>query len=439
MHLLAPTDGDAADRSSSPCPSAVRPLARPSASIRRGGSRPRQSPSQKTRCPPHPAGTGHPGPALTVGFLTLFVAILTQHRADAGISEGVKRAMETNATHLSPITVSWVEQRGCEGSREEVRARIREENNRFFEPSYFAFRHDAAKWYASNRSNSWAKDLGSMNSHAEWSFDGENLYNGTGMDRKGLPILSIEPIVNLREGMRGATYVDPAYFLNAGFRFPVAPEEFGQNPKPLVLYEIAGGAREGTSREVDLEGTRCLLVELIMAGNDRHLFFLDPAIEYTVRRREHRTAEGNLSLVVENRDFKALKSGLRLPRSSRVEYYEWNGQRSAKPLFWIDFNATELHDDPIPIDRFRLDYSSRPGSMVKVTGQDKAQSSVQRNGRFYQVPARREHLEAAVRHAEGDGTHPYAIGRTTIAVAVALVPPTTAILWFALRRRNRSR
>jgi hypothetical protein len=367
------------------------------------------------------------------GVLTLLVTLWPQHRAEARISDEVKRAMEANAAQLSPITVSWVEKRDCEGSRDGVRARIRAvDDKQFFDPSYYTYRHDRGKWYVGRRSTFWSTDNGFASD--EWAFDGENLYCGSGRDAPWAPILEIKPLAKMRKEIPDDRFVEPAYFLSAGFHFPFTPRKFGQGPTPLLLDEIADGARERPTREADVEGSKCLVVELIM-GSDQHLFFLDPAIRYAVRRREHRNGKGELTLTVSNRDFKALKSGLSLPRFSRVEYYEWNGQRSAKPLFWMDFKTSALHDDPIPIDRFQLDYSTHPGTLVADYARPEAQSAPDKRV-IYQMPARRDDLEAAIRHAISGGTRPYAFRRTTIAIALALLPLVVLIVWYALTKRN---
>jgi hypothetical protein len=436
MQALVPTVAGSAERSRSTRRSAfTRPLAWPSASNQREGDQPDRTPSRRIGCRSYPARTWRSPAALMGGVLTIFVTLWPQHRAEARISDEVKRAMEANAAQLSPITVWWVAKRDCEGSRDEVRARIREEDKQFFEPSYDTYRHDRGKWYGGRRSTFWSKDNGFAGD--EWAFDGENLYAGSGRDIKVAywdPRLDILPLAKARAEGPESRFVEPAYFLNAGFRFPCTPKEFGRSPTPLLLDEIAGGARERPTWEADVEGSKCLVVELIM-GSDQHLFFLDPAIRYAVRRRDHRNGKGELTRTVINRDFQALKSGLRLPRSSRVEYYEWNGQRSAKPLFWMDFKTSELHDDPIPIDRFRLDYGTHPGTLVADYARPEAQAAPDKRV-VYQIPARRDDLEAVIRQVVTGGTRPYAFRRTTIAVALALLPLIAAILWSVLSKRS---
>jgi hypothetical protein len=353
------------------------------------------------------------------GVLTLLVTLWPQHRAEARISDEVKRAMETNATQLSPITVLWVEKRDCAGSRAELRARIRVEDQQFFDPSDHTYRHDRGKWYVGKRSPLWSHDQSYASN--EWTFDGENLYAGRGRGTSWEPRLDILPLAKARAEKPEHRWIsEPAYFLNAGFRFPFTAKEFGQSPTPILLDEIAGGARERPTREADVEGSKCLVVELIM-GTDQHLFFLDPAIRYAVRRREHRNGRGELTLTVSNRDFKALKSGLRLPQFSRVEYYEWNGQRSVKPLFWID--------------RFRLDYTTHPGTLVADYARPEAQSAPEKRIVYF-MPARRDDLEAAIRQAVTGGTRPYAFWRTTIVTALALLPLVGVIVWYALTKRK---
>lgn len=240
----------------------------------------------------------------------------------------------------------------------------------------------------------------------ETAIDKTNYYNGTGEEppqmasgKEPKVILSIEPIDLARSKLRGARLVRPEYFHEAGFFLPSKPEEQGRRQASLVLTRLdAEGDRLVAVEQAEIDGTSCLLVAT-EAKDRRYRFYLDPKLNFAVRRREELSSDGRLLVQSDGSDFKRDGSSETwLPRHHLVTYYRWpvNGQAiDSKPLVHITFDVKELNHDPIPLETFQIKYR-KAGTYIADATLPEAKALP--SGKVsYRIPANPAQLDAAIK------------------------------------------
>jgi hypothetical protein len=364
-------------------------------------------------------GTRRVSERLTV-LVCAFVAGLLSIPLSAGAQDGqlpakIGEALEANVRSLSPITVAWRRTRASDLPAERLLPMLKRQATEldFMAPIVSRFQWQGGKFRLLDTSHlpqlkkvgkKWEVDpsrpLAEMKQ--EISFDGQAAYNGQRASQP--PMVRIDPIERFATDMGDVDLTRQHYLHEAGYVLPSKASEVRDKrpPRSTLLDLIAGGAKVVRVGQEAIDGATSSTVE-VQRGDQRVRFYLDPAMNYAVRRREERSKSGELTVVAHGSEFTKLpRSGLWLPRRIEVT---WNRRPEAptlvRPRLLIEtYTVSELSDDPIPDSQFVLNYDEA-GSFIsdsRISGADKEEG-----GRItYQQPANPADLEEVIAAAKGD-------------------------------------
>lgn len=319
------------------------------------------------------------------------------------LPDQVVHALQDNAAAVNHLTVSWKEVRssrlGLDGLLEFIE---RPDSKAFFHPIYREVVYQEGTLCYNTRYTQWiAGEFIEVNS--DCTFDGELLYVGDNTD--------IIPSVAIHDREFLATHYPETfvyyadYIEAAGFKAYNQYRTIHRQVESDLLHLIGEGAQAKTRPDSVTNGVPCLMVETTMP--DRHdVFWLDPAMQYAVRRHEKYNEQQALLQVTENDRFVELPSPrVWMPQASRVDDYTWPtvpDRIEAEPIMSNDLVVNELSQKTWTPDRFVIDYT-RPGTFVLDSRQEAAEKpgSALRDGMYaYRVEVTPEDLALAVAAAK---------------------------------------
>lgn len=347
---------------------------------------------------------------LLAGYLIAFGAFRPALcRAETDLAEEIRQALQHNATALSPITVSWERRYSSTLPAEEVLERTGYYDDRsFFEPFRVRYIRQGEKFHLFRTYRRPTID-GIDVSDAETTFDGECMYDGSGVERMvaaGIyPLLTVMPLDRLIEREPDRRIIEIEYLAEAGFWLSRMVADFRQPPKSLVLHLIEQGARVEEVSEEPLGKSPCVVVALKTDEMD-YRFHLDPALGHAVRRRQEKWG-GKLAVVAENSDFVKLPDPeIWLPKKIHSTFHGWPDyptQVTSRPLFFMDITVDELHQRPVSDEQFVLDY--RAGGSYVADGRLPGSEQHSSGAISYRVPADPEDLDEAIEAAVEGGDY----------------------------------
>jgi hypothetical protein len=359
-----------------------------------------------------------PATLVVWAFVAGLWGVPTLARAQEGqFPDKIREALEANVKSLSPLTLTWERTRASDLPVARLLPTLKRQPTEldFMTPVKTRFRWQGGQFlllYTTSRpqvkevGGNWVLDpdrpLAEMKQ--EISFDGEAIYNGN--PNPDQPVITIDKIERTASIMANVAMTRQDYLREAGYILPDFPPELRdkQPPRSALLGLIGGGAKVIRVGQEPIDGAPMATVEL-QSGDQQIRFYLDPAMNYAIRRREARLKSGELAQLSNCTEFTRLaRSGLWLPKRIEVT---WNWRPEAptlvKPrLLTETYKVSELSDDPIPESEFVLKYE-KPGSLIadsRLGGAEKAPG-----GRIsYQQPAEPSDLEDVIASASGKYT-----------------------------------
>jgi hypothetical protein len=374
------------------------------------------------------------GSSLLAASLWVIAGDLPRSTA-AEIPEPVRQALESNAKALNPITITWKLKRSSDLPARRAESLIGA-TGIFFQPREGRLMWDNGKFYSYL-----GIELGPPPSDkmvVEITFDGGDRYCVTKSGGKGPPVALKDPLSELVANDQDISFVDKAFLLQVGFRIPDQVKEYEakQPAKSLPLYLVEHGARvvEVGSEEVD--GVKCMALAL-RADKREIRFALDPAKGYAVRRYTEWTRPGALASRAVCSDFTQLpNSALWIPRKVEVEWHIWPPalvQPVKEAVFREAFQILELNNEPIPTDRFVLNFD-KPGTYVGDSSIKGPEGSDFRIG--YRVPANPADLDEVIKAATTPRYQPKLRFKTAFFLGNALVIlVVVGLAWWRLRTK----
>jgi hypothetical protein len=371
-------------------------------------------------------------------------------RAQDELPGQVRQALEQNGRALSPLTVTWRQERASDFPEAKVLSvmGLPATARDFLAPEKVRFQWQDGKFY----SYTWAPtvqvgqdgkaltDKPPLVQELERSFDGRAWYNGNPNQIEGKvsgkPMIMIDTAEKLIKDDRAGRLYQANYLSYAGFDMPVSVQDLQSRPPQVVLLmDLDRGGRLGRVRTEDREGAAQLVAELVKDGR-RQEFTFDPAMNYALRRRIIFDAAGAAQESTECRDFVCLSGPDHwLPRVIETAYY-FPATGPKQPLFRQTIRVLEIDNKPIPPEQFVLVYR-KPGSYVAdatlpgATGRE--------GGRIgYTVPTDPADLDRVIREAT-EGPQPYPWTRVILCVnGVLLGGFAVVLLWRFLARRSKT-
>lgn len=354
------------------------------------------------------------------------------------LSVAVERALAENARAIDPLSLTWKMSRTSDWKADDLAPMIGDPiMNGLYIPEEVRFKCQGGKVFAyvthlgcvveagrdpNGEMMNYRTDL-KMKYTYELSCDDALFYSGNGIEtaksQRQNPALHIRRLTMLAAEKADMQLINPGYVHEAGFWLPCTAQDFldaDNQPQAHILWLLAHGAVLEKVHQQTIDGVSCLVVEL--RGSDRlaksirhkvdpmnrnkclYVFYLDPALNYSVRRREERSQTGTLGILVECDDFVQLKKGkFWLPRQCAVAYHtDWLLKRqnrfTDKPLVVERYSLTTFNQDPIPDEQFVLNYDKEAGSHIKTNALPSVEKSVS-----YQVPANPRELDDVIRRA----------------------------------------
>lgn len=341
--------------------------------------------------------------------LALCVGVEALSAQEAILPEEIREALVWNAQYLSPITVSSTQQYRTSLPLEET-----VENLKILNPPadiFFAKQSRRVIWQ-DGKIYSWNKKevSGPRGFETESSFDGQIFYLGQPQrvyeDGTSQPTLSKDLVSWLAETEPEVKYMKTEYHDAIGLLLPTRMKDLQANKggsEILLLLEMGG--RLSVIEDVKLDGRRTTRVELVAENPERrdaerldlverekllrsgknteefirqelavlkqmqelpetrvYVFYLDPQMQYAVRRREERYEDGTLLLQVNNNEFEQLQGRkVWLPKKCTLDYYTWpgiTGTYSKNPILSRVIEVSEFGLNPVPDKQFVLDYKT---------------------------------------------------------------------------------
>lgn len=375
--------------------------------------------------------------ALFLGLLLTGCVTCRAFGAEVAIPGEIEAALRGAAGSLEPITLTWSRMRQTSRPIEEVCSIVHispafAEQSGFFssERVKYLWKEGKAYCFVNNSGRNRRDGNGErwdpmMEWEQEISFDGTKYYNGDGTEgavarheSPNLRIWTMGKFAVRKDAQK--TLMFPRYFHEAGFKLPQSIAEFsvsgGPRAKSSLLWLVECGARISSVAETTLDGRKVGRIELdgstrlaaalnykddVMNREQcKYVFYLDPSLNFAVRRREELSKSGKSGVICECRDFVRLAEGSTwIPQACRVDYYTHAVLKDADrffdtPLYTDVFTVLEVSKAAIPDERFVLNYDHVPGSLVMDDSLPGA-GHLDR-GVLYRVPASPDQLEPAI-------------------------------------------
>lgn len=280
------------------------------------------------------------------GLLIGFVAVVPRSARAEELPADVRDALESNAAAMLPLEASLTLQRTSPLSLPDLLTLLEQPRaTKLLTPQEFGFAIQGQKLHYREQYKGGKKwEL------RELAFDTDCFFESLGTT---MHITEAEKRIKKSQGARvfGLDYLDAA-----GIFVPNSPPTIGQPPKSLLLHLLAdGGTVEGTSNET-VQSMPCLRID--MTHRDRQLrFFLDPGLNYAVRRQEEWSGPQHVSTTVCDR-FQKLKPPLQLPMLCRVDFFSYMSHSlpdARQPVVTETMTVTKLDQSPLPESTFVIE------------------------------------------------------------------------------------
>jgi len=335
----------------------------------------------------------------------------------AEVSEDVRQRLNENALQLSPLHVAWVLQIVLNDNNPAWLTVPAPINAGVREPQEVDFFLDAGKFRFSE-----IKTKGGVNADGKptqrtqrvgknVAFDGDRVYQSgvrTVGSKDGIQSVSIRSAATMAAKMPDSPMLLYNYLEFAGFWLP---NRCAQLTTPAVRSAVLQALSDGRLLDKDeqLSGGENLQVLTIAVKNLIYKYYLDPRLNFAVRRSETRTAKGDLIHLVELSDFRKLSntSDLFLPWKCDVVIYQldsWPPIPASKPLGELKFVVKEMERGKATATQFVLDYA-HAGTFVSdatIPGAEQTKSGFI----TYEYPADAAELDQVIQEAITGVSHP---------------------------------
>lgn len=242
----------------------------------------------------------------------------------------------------------------------------------------------------------------------ERAFNGSNIYVGEAEEARlafnSLPSMTVDSLRNPKHQKPDNHLFRPDFLSAAGYWVPERFSDLGEQLQHSILHLIESGGTIASVAEIAADGGTPLLRVVIDYNSLRHVFDLDPAKGYAVRRREDTVLDtGEKARVVILEDLRQVGDlPLWLPWQCKTAHYTWASVGTGydnDPIVDETLTLTKLSTERMPIEYFMLKYTT-PGTLVTdftlVQGKTDEDSGVQ-----YKVPANLEDLDKVIAQASG--------------------------------------
>jgi len=372
--------------------------------------------------------------------------------AEPGLPDQVRRALDENASALSPLRVTWEQTRSSPWTVSQVLAKLKMpdtardvmapqkvevklQGNKFYVHYWRSMAQAEAHSKGGPRS-----DLPLLLVEQEVAFDGSKFYNGSPgrLDgaQQGDANVHIEGIERIVQPPGDRVLADPVYFYMAGFRVPSTARDWtSARPKSLLQSVLDQGGKIGGVREERLGEEAVLSVEVLKEG-EKTVFALDPAKRYALRRRTAWYPSGSLAATVDCLDFVRLQDpDLWLPKRIEVDQHV---DKDPQLLMHDTYAVSVVSRAPIAPEELAVSYKA-PGSWV--TDDTIPGAEGLKEGKVtYRVPASAEELDEAIALAMGKVPQRAPLSRSILALnVVALAILLVVVLYWRIRRSKTAR
>lgn len=373
----------------------------------------------------------------------------------AEIPEPVRQALESNARALSPITVAWERTRTTDLSQPGLRSLVGETATLLL-PRRYRFMWENGRIYCYIESFAPPSEAGPdgrltfltgrplIKQEVEVTFDGQKRYCGTRMSdpQPKPPSLTIDRPSTLASRGENVRFAEAEFLHEAGFHIPETTEDYvAKRPvKSLPLSLVEQGARVVEVGSERVDGVECTAL-VLRSGTAEYRFVLDPAKRYALRRRIEKTPPGELAVQADCSDFTQVPgSALWMPKKVEVEWHTWPEAKLRQPVkeavIREAFRVSELKSEPIPPERFVLNYGS--GSYIGDSSLEGADKDPSRRV-TYRVPADPAYLDEVIKAAKaGKDYSPESRStvRRHLIVNVLFILVVMGIAWRWSRRKS---
>jgi hypothetical protein len=345
-----------------------------------------------------------PRPSLVLLVVMVVAVFPPTSKSDETIALEVRQALETNATKLSPLTVTWDRKRKSPETVERALNVIGLPKTafEFFGDEKCRFMWSQGKFYTyfwRTQPFVTAESQVDLESpmvvvEQEIACNGKKFFSGNPNTSGGKKLHDAIIIVDSLQKLSKQRILTADFVYQAGFRLPENADSVATaSPVSLLLEELSLGGQLQQVTTIEIGGASFTQVDVQMDG-EKHLFVLDPKRNYALRRRTTYYKTGDISANVDCDDFVQLTdTPLWFPRRIKVEMY-FPGYSNTKPLVLEEYVVSELHNNPIPDSQFVLEYKE-PGTHVADGTLPGAETK--ESGRVsYVVPADPKDLDKAI-------------------------------------------
>lgn len=301
----------------------------------------------------------------------------------AELPMGVRDALEKNAAAATTLEVHWTMQRTSPLPLGDLLKLLEQPKAlKLLTPKECRFATTDNKMYF------WDQYRGGKKWEVrELAFDTECFYEGS---KTGMHITDVSRFA----GQSHNQVFVPDFLNAAGIFEPNTYQTFGHAPTSLVLHMLEDGGKLDSVTKETMQGASCLRIDLTYRDYLQK-FFLDPVLNYAVRRQEQWSGSERISATVCD-EFRPLKPPLQLPQKCRTDYYVYMKHSlsdKSLPLITETSTVTKLSQSPLPHSRFVV---------TPDVGMNVADSRLPEAREFasgyagYVVPARPEDMQKAI-------------------------------------------
>ena len=297
------------------------------------------------------------------------------HAADQSqLPDYVVKALERNASELSPLTITWERRRSARLPEDELLSTIKrtpEIDSGLMAPECVQYRWQHGMYYfhwswlarpVEPRTGRPLIHEALVGYESESVFKDGVYYKGDPMRDSGIQhgdaSLGVMPITNAIRDAPTSPLIRIDYFAHAGLKMPEKPgEHSAPRTDSLVLYSIRQGGRVTMLGPETVDASDCEVIQ-IESEDRKAKFYLDPALNFATRRRVEWSRSGVLAFTSGGSDFVDVSdTGVWLPKHIEVLWHTWETIPDAfleEPLICETFDVTELDHTPIALEVFDL-------------------------------------------------------------------------------------
>jgi len=370
---------------------------------------------------------------------------------EQALPQNIQDALELNAQSLSPIAVSWTQQIHPERPAAEFGSTFqlpRSKNAYFAREQHRVAWQDGKiyRWFEVAQTDA---DGDLWSSQSEFSSDGEIVYGGSPGTKSGsdtvIKLLRKDALATLLKEKPGKQYFDNEYFDAVGLRLPRHVEEM-HSPRAIstILRLLEDGGELASVEDVQMDGHKVTRVRVVAENSEKRIvndanvekaerylkssgsdeagiqtyrdsveqirklpservydFYLDPKLDFAVRRREELYEPDTLLLRCDCDEFEQLRDrNVWLPRVCSTAFYAIQtmpGRIETTPIISRRIDVSEIGLDSLPAEQFALNYTD-VGTLVADGTLPEAQQ-VDGGVIHYVVPASPDELDGVIERA----------------------------------------